>query len=379
MKNKIDKKLNIPLARPWFTDKEPQAASNVIRSEWLIHGKEVEGFERQFAKRIGTKHAIAVNSGSAALLVAQAALGISKGDEVIVPDMTFISTATSCIYLGARPVFADIDLYDYCISPDDIEKRITKKSKAIIPVHYAGQSAQLSEILQIAKKYNLVVIEDACEAHLTEYDGKKCGSLGIMGTFSFTPTKPMTTGEGGMLTTNNPDYDQAFRLLRQHGMSVSDAKRHRTKEVIFESYLMTGYNYRMTDIQAAIGIEQLKRLPQIVKERRRIGKIYHERLKDIPWLTLTKEPSYCKTNWQSYPLRVMENAPQSRDDIMQYLLDAGVATRRGIMNAHQEKPYHSMASLVYSEKLRDSVILLPLYFGMADHQIDRVTELIKQI
>jgi dTDP-4-amino-4,6-dideoxygalactose transaminase len=189
----------------------------------------------------------------------------------------------------------------------------------------------------------------------------------------------ITTGDGGMLTTNNPDYDKKFRLLRHHGMNISDLARHSSKKVVFEKYVTTGYNYRMTDIQAAVGIEQLKKLPQMLAERRKIADLYRQKLKDIPWLKLPDEPAYCKTNWQSYPIKVLENAPLSRDNLMQLLLDAGISTRRGITNAHQEMPYSLNITLKASELARDSVILLPMFNGMEKKQIEKITEKIENV
>jgi len=234
------------------------------------------------------------------------------------------------------------------------------------------------------EQYNITVIEDAACAVGSEI---KIGSLwekigkphADIACFSFHPRKVITTGEGGMLTTNNQEYDRKFRLFRQHGMSVSDMARHGAKKVIFEHYIITGYNYRMTDIQAAIGIEQIKRLPQIIRQRRRLASAYRERLSQIPWLELPLEPGYCRSNWQSYAVRIRKDAPVSRNRLMQYLLDSGISTRRGIMNAHQERPFSCGVSLRNSELSRDSVILLPIFSGLAKRETERICKILKSV
>ena len=242
-----------------------------------------------------------------------------------------------------------------------------------------GLPCALGEVLDLAAEFNLPVIEDAACAIGSEIniDGtwEKIGRPhGDIACFSFHPRKIVATGDGGMLTTRNAEYDNKFRLYRQHGMSVPDTVRHNAKKVVFEDYVTTGFNYRMTDVQAAIGIEQLKRLPDFLNERRKLATLYHEKLKNISWLMPLLEPSYCRTNWQSYPVRVADDSPVSRDALMQSLLDHGISTRRGIMNAHQEPPYTSIMQLHNSERSRDSVILLPLFNGMTEEQINEVVK-----
>jgi len=237
----------------------------------------------------------------------------------------------------------------------------------------------MKSILAIAAEFNLPVVEDAACAAGSEInmDGnwQKIGKpLGDIACFSFHPRKIVATGDGGMITTANSAYDDRFRLLRQHAMSVPDTVRHASNSVIFEDYVATGFNYRMTDLQAAIGIEQLKRLPGFLEERRKIAACYQEKLKDLPWLEPPLEPSYCRTNHQSYPVKVLNGAKVSRDALMQHLLDRGIATRRGIMNAHQEPAYFPSAPLPFSEKMRDTTILLPIFNGMKEEQIEEVVK-----
>ncbi len=250
---------------------------------------------------------------------------------------------------------------------------------AIVPVHQMGLPCALGDVLALAAAFNLPVIEDAACAVGSEIniDGtwEKIGQPhGDIACFSFHPRKIVATGDGGMLTTRNAEYDNKFRLYRQHGMSVPDTVRHNAKKVVFEDYVTTGFNYRMTDVQAAIGIEQLKRLPDFLNERRKLATLYHEKLKNTSWLMPLQEPSYCRTNWQSYPVRVADDSPVSRDALMQSLLDQGISTRRGIMNVHQEPPYTSIMQLHNSERSRDSVILLPLFNGMTEEQVNEVVK-----
>jgi dTDP-4-amino-4,6-dideoxygalactose transaminase len=240
----------------------------------------------------------------------------------------------------------------------------------------------LNEIIKLTQSFKIPVVEDAACAIGSEIKinnkwekiGKPHGDIAC---FSFHPRKVITTGDGGMITTNNPEYDKKFRLLRQHGMSVSDIARHSARKIIIEEYVTTGFNYRMTDIQASVGIEQLKKLENMIKERKRIAEIYRECLKGISWLKIPSESEYCKANWQSYPVCILDNSPLSRDELMQFLLDCGISTRPGIMNIHQEKAYDSKIYLKNSEVARKRVILLPFFYGISDKQIKEITEKIK--
>ncbi len=409
----------VPIAKPLIGKQEFAAVKKVLSCGWITQGPKVAEFEKAFSHYTGCKYACAVSSCTAALHMALLAIGVKPGDTVITVSHSFIATANAIRYCGAEPVFVDIYLNTYNLSAvclkacleNDCEKIQGKlffkhaqklvagesplknfasanKSKsafklgrvaAILVVHQMGMPCDLKSVLKLASKFNLPVIEDAACAIGSEIKiGPKWEKIGKphadIACFSFHPRKVITTGEGGMLTTNNLQYDKRFRLFRQHGMSMPDTVRHKAKKVIFEKYLTTGYNYRMTDIQAAIGIEQLKRLPRMIRERRRIADIYRKKLADIDWLELPVEPGYCKTNWQSYAIRLKYNAPLTRDRLMQYLLDAGISTRRGIMNAHQERSYIRQGwRLSNSELARDVVILLPIFAGMDKRQIEKIT------
>ncbi|MFC1620972.1 DegT/DnrJ/EryC1/StrS family aminotransferase [Candidatus Omnitrophota bacterium] len=381
----------IDFAKPFLGEEEAAAARETILSAWVTQGPKVKEFEETFASYVGSKYACAVSSCTSALHLALIAAGVKPGDAVITVSHSFIATANSIRHCNAEPVFVDIDIDTFNMSPASLEKCLrencgTRNVAAIMPVHQMGMPCDLKPILALACKFNLPVIEDAACAAGSEIsiDNKKTLEKigrphGDIACFSFHPRKVITTGEGGMITTNNPDYDKKIRLLRHHGMNISDLLRHSAKKVIFEEYITPGYNYRMSDIQAAIGIVQLKRLPEILSKRKELANLYAEGLKDVSWLKLPHEPLYCRTNWQSYPARLLDNSPMKRDKLMQYLLDAGISTRRGIMNIHQEPAYASNITLHNSELARDTVILLPLFYEIKYEQVEKIIDVIKNV
>ncbi|MBF0385866.1 MAG: DegT/DnrJ/EryC1/StrS family aminotransferase, partial [Candidatus Omnitrophica bacterium] len=339
---------------------------------------------------------------------------------VITVSHSFIATANSIRFCNAEPVFVDIDLKTYnadieslretlerncriaasgmfykeigrLVTPESPLRYIRPEKKewggvgAILVVHQMGMPADMPSILKLARKYSLPVVEDAACAIGSEIrakDGKSFDKIGKphgdVACFSFHPRKIITTGDGGMLTTNNSKYDRIFRLLRHQGMSVSDLARHKAKRIVFEEYLSLGYNYRLTDIQAAIGLAQLRKLPQIIAKRRQLASRYIKLLSNIPWLALAEEPISARTNWQSFPVRLLKGAPVNRNRLMQKLLDQGITTRSGIMNAHEQKIYkNSKWRLPFSEKASRDVVLLPLFQAMEIEQINLVCEAIK--
>lgn len=323
------KSLQVPLSRPWFDEEEPRAAEAVVRSGWLISGPVVAEFERRFGRRLGGVEAVAVNSGSSALLVALSALGVGPGDEVLVPDMTFVSTASAAMFLGARPVFVDINLHNYCLDPKDAERKITPRTKVIIPVHYAGHAADMDEILKLARGHDLRVLEDAAESHLARYrGGAYTGTLGDLGIFSFTPSKPMTTGEGGMIVTANPDLAARCRSLRDFG----DTGKFRWDSL--------GFNFRMPEVMGAIGLAQLDKLDRAVAARRAVAVRYTEALGGEEAVILPA----CRTpedgNFQLYTIRLrLERLAVDRDAVIASLGTLGVAARLYYPPLHPQKVF----------------------------------------
>ncbi|MEJ0038433.1 MAG: DegT/DnrJ/EryC1/StrS family aminotransferase [Gammaproteobacteria bacterium] len=374
---------NIPIIRPVMDEREAEAARRVILSGWITQGPEVAAFEKEFAQWVGAPHAVAVSNCTTALHLALLAAGVQPGHEVVTVSHSFIATANVVRYCGAEPVFVDIDPATYNIDPAKVEAALTPKTRAILVVHQMGMPCNLEPIVALARRKGLPVIEDAACAIGSEiqWQGQweKIGKVhGDFACFSFHPRKVMSTGDGGMITTRNPEWDAKMRLLRQHGMSVPDTVRHGSAQVIFEAYPVLGYNYRMTDIQAAVGREQLKRLPEIISGRRAIAARYTELMRDIPGLTVPTEPSYARSNWQSFCVRLPDHCDQR--GVMQKMLDAGIATRRGIMCSHREEPYRNSrqaGSLAHSEGAQDHCIVLPLYIQMTAADVERVASTLR--
>jgi dTDP-4-amino-4,6-dideoxygalactose transaminase len=371
----------IPVARPLLDEREAEAARRVILSGWVTQGPEVAAFEREFAEAVGAPHACAVSSCTTALHLGLAACGVSDGDEVVTVSHSFIATANAVRYCGATPVFVDIQPETFNIDPALVEAAMSPRTKAILAVHQFGMPCDLAAIVEIGTRRSIAVVEDAACAAGSEIRWndrwERIGRpRGVVACFSFHPRKLLSTGDGGMLTTADPDLDAQCRLLRHHGMSVSDTVRHSASTVIQEEYPVLGYNYRMTDIQAAIGREQLKRLPGIVSRRRELAERYQDRLAKVPGVTIPSEPEWARTNWQSYVVRV--DAGRQRQ-IMQRMLDAGIATRRGAMNAHREAAYpagtwRAAGSLQESEAAQDAAIVLPLFHQLTEADQDRVID-----
>jgi dTDP-4-amino-4,6-dideoxygalactose transaminase len=374
--------IKIPVAKPYLSTEEAQYAYDTILTNWVTQGPRVQEFEEKFATYTGAKYAVALSNCTTALHLAMIVAGVKAGDEVICPSMSYIATANSIMYVGATPVFAEVNPETYNIDVADAESRITSKTKAILIVHQIGMPADIDAFAALCKKHNLVLIEDAACAAGSSYKGKKIGSHSDLVCFSFHPRKVITTGDGGMVTTNNEAYYNRLKLLRQHGMSVNDRVRHMSDKVIIEDHLEIGYNYRLTDIQAAVGIRQLERLDSIVAERKKIAERYHEGLKDIPFLRLPSEPSGYETNWQSYSIYLQPNCPVKRNDLMQALLDVGIATRRGVMTSHRETAYKTImphVSLPISEDASDNSIIIPLYVPMDMADVDTVIREMRRV
>ena len=373
----------IPIAKPTLGEAEADAARAVILSAWIAQGSEVEAFEREFAASVGAPFACAVSSCTAALDLALRAVGTRPGDEVVTVSHSFIAAANSIRNRGAEPIFVDVEPDTFNLDPDGLAAALTPRTRAILCVHQMGMPCDLSRILGIARARGLPVIEDAaCAAGsqiLIEDRWEPIGRPhGDVACFSFHPRKVITTGEGGMLTTANPEWDRQFRLLRQHGMDVLASVRHSAKQIVFETYPTEGLNYRMTDIQAAIGRRQLERLVDVVGERRRLADRYRRLFDTRQSVRLPGEPAWARSNWQSYCVRLRDNVNQR--DFMQRLLDRGIATRRGIMCAHREPPYAagSRPALPESERAQDHCVLLPLFSQMSDTEQDQVVAAVRE-
>lgn len=372
----------IPIAQPLLGDEEAEAAAAVVRSGWLSQGAQVAAFEAEFAALVGAPHACAVSNCTTALHLALLVAGVGAGDEVITVSHSFIATANVVRQCGATPAFVDVEPGAWTLDPDRIAAAVTPRTKAILCVHQIGMPADLARIAAVAQAHNLPLVEDAACAIGAEIrlDGVWApigAPVGDVACFSFHPRKVITTGEGGMLTTRRADWDAQFRLLRQHGMTVSDAVRHGSAKVIFEEYPVSGFNYRMTDMQAAIGRQQLRRLPEIIARRRALAARYADLLAATPGVRPPVEPDWARSNWQSYAVRLPDGADQAR--VMQAMLDQGVATRRGVMCSHLEAAYEGAAAppLPISEEAHLRCLLLPLYAQMADEDQVAVVEALR--
>ncbi|MFO0968014.1 MAG: DegT/DnrJ/EryC1/StrS family aminotransferase [Gemmataceae bacterium] len=379
----------------------------------MTQGPQVAAFEKAFARYTGAEHACAVSNCTAALHLALQAVGVDAGDVVLTVSMSFIATANAIRHCGAEPVFVDIDPATLNMCPDDLALRMATdfeprdgslwyrhverltaspsplrrtapplgRLAAILVVHQVGMPCDLRRIMPLARQYGLPVVEDAACAIGSEIslDGAQTWQrvgcpVGDVVCFSFHPRKVITTGDGGMLTTQNAELDRTFRLLRQHGMSLSDISRHNVQSVVFEDYEITGFNHRMTDLQAAIGLIQLEKLPSILEERKRVATAYRRLLRRLP-VRVQTEPDYARFNWQSFQVQLEEPALQR--PVMSALLAHGIHSRRGVMTAHREPPYRAAwpeGSLPASEKTADCGIILPLFPTMSEEQVRRVVD-----
>jgi dTDP-4-amino-4,6-dideoxygalactose transaminase len=381
----------IPITAPVLDDRELEAVARPLRSGWLTQGPEVAAFEREFADYVGAAHACAVSNCTTALHLALCAVGLGAGDEVITLSHSFIATANAIRYCGGVPVFVDIEPATFNIDASKIEAAITSRTRGILCVHQIGMPCAIHDVVAAARRHGLWVVEDAACAIGSEVlrDGvwERIGRPhGDVACFSFHPRKVITTGDGGMITTSRPDWDAKFRLWRQHGMSIPDAVRHGATRVVIESYDMLGYNYRLTDLQAAVGREQLRRLPEIIAARRRVAERYATLLGGIPGLRLPVEPSWARTNWQSYCVGLPDDCDQQA--VMQHLLDAGIASKRGVMCTHRtaaytQQPWRCGAAaqpcdhagcthLRASEQAEDRSLMLPLFPSLSQPDQDRV-------
>jgi dTDP-4-amino-4,6-dideoxygalactose transaminase len=367
--------MQVPFAKPTLTGAEADAVVAVVASGWVSQGPKVQAFEEAFAERVGAAAAVAVSNCTTALMLALYAEGIGPGDEVIVPSLSFIATANAVWQCGATPVFADVDPKTYNLDPAAAARVITPATKAIMPVHQVGLPADMDGFFALAERHHLVLVEDAACAIGARYKGRRIGSLGPSTCFSLHPRKVITTGEGGMIATQDVAAAERLRKLRQHAMDLSDLARHGAKGVIFEGYPERGFNYRMTDMQAAMGLCQLDALDGILAARRRLAERYDAAFAGASHLETPHTPEYAERTWQSYCLRVLPGAPLERTALMQALLDEGVPTRRGVMAIHREGAYANVpADLPHTDAAAADVLMLPLFADLTDEQQDHVID-----
>jgi perosamine synthetase len=363
----------IAFSRPCFGEPEAAAAAAVVRSGWVVGGPRLAEFERRFAKLCGAEHAVGVSSWTTGAFLVLHAWGIGPGDEVIVPSLTFIASVNVIRHVGATPVFAEIDPVTYNIDPADVARRITSRTRAIMPVDQLGLPCDIDAICSLAHRHRLRVLDDAACAFGSRSHDRPVGALADVTVFSLHARKVVSTAEGGMITTDDGALAERLRRLRQQGMSLSDYARHGAPPTQFESYCEIGYNHRITDIQAAIGLAQLDRLDDLLERRRAVAARYHAYFSGHPVLIAPHVPSGLLPNWQSYQVRLRENSGWSRDEVMDRLFELGVPTRRGVMAAHLEPPYRLAASpLPRTESTAASTFQLPMHPDLTPEQQDRV-------
>lgn len=369
----------IPYGRQSINEDDIKAVEEVLRSDFLTTGPKIAEFERKFADYVGAKYAVAVSNGTAALHIACMAAGIGKGDEIITTPITFAASANCALYCGATPVFADIDPVTYNISPESIEACITDRTKAIIPVHYTGQACDMDAIHKIADRYNLIVIEDAAHAVGAEYKGKKIGSLSDMTEFSFHPVKHITCGEGGIVTTNREDLYEKLKLFRTHGITREEKFLHKVDGPWYYEQIDLGYNYRMTDIQAALGISQLGRIDKFLEKRKKIAAKYDEAFRDFNGIDIPKQAEYSNSAYHLYVIKVDKSI---RKELFEYLRANNIGVNVHYIPVYtfpyyREHGYENV-KCENAEKLYESIISIPIYYDLSDEEQDYVIDKIKE-
>lgn len=363
----------IAFSRPFFGEEEAAAAAAVTRSGWIVGGAKLLEFERRCAALSGAAEGIGVSSWTTGAFLLLDTLGIGPGDEVIVPSLTFIATVNVIRHAGAVPVFADIDPATYNIDPVDVAHKVTSRTRAIMPVDQLGLPCDIDAMNAIARARGLVVIDDAACALGSSNRGRPVGSLADYTIFSLHARKIVSTGEGGLIVTNDSAVADRLKRQRHQGMSLSDFARHNARPTLFESYPEIGFNFRITDIQAAIGLCQLDRLETILRERRRVADAYNRAFANHPFIVAPHVPEGLQPNWQTYQVALRDTAPISRNGLMDALFDRGIPTRRGVMASHLEAPYRDIdAHLPNTEKVAAGTIQLPMHPALLPDQQDRV-------
>ena len=369
----------IPVIRPLLGEEEAQAAAEAVRSGWVAQGPRVARFEQAFAARIGAGHGVAVSSCTTGLHLMLHLLGIGPTDEVVVPSFSFIATANAVRYVGATPVFADVDPLTGNLTAGTVEPVLGPRTRAVIAVHQGGMPADIPALRDLCGPRGIPVVEDAACAAGSTWHGRPVGTGALLAAWSFHPRKLVTTGEGGMVSTDDPQWAARLRRLREHGMDVSAADRHRSGGATVERYTETAFNYRMTDVQAAIGLVQLTRLDAQVARRRELAARYREALSDLPGLRTVVDPPGGETNYQSFWVVLPEDCDADRDDVLAALATRGVSARRGIMAAHLEPAYagHPHRPLPVTEYLTRRSLILPLFHTMTEGDQSRVVDALR--
>lgn len=370
----------IPLFDLNFDEQEERAVIETLRSKWISTGPRTNEFETKFADSLHIKHALALSNCTVALHLAFSVLGIKKGDEVICPSLTFVATVNAIRYVGAKPVFADIKgLEDLTIDPDDIKTKITKKTKAIIVMHYGGFACDMDKIMTLAGQYKLKVIEDACHGPLAEYNGTKLGTIGDIGCFSFFSNKNISTGEGGMLVTNNTACYEKARLLRSHGMTSMSYERSRGHSTDYD-VVSLGYNYRMDDIRSSIGIVQLDKLENDLAKRKMIRNYYVNGLKDIKNIVIPfKEHAFFSSNY-IFPIILRNSNYRMRNEVRALMADEGIQTSVHYPAVHRFSIYHDFSiDLPKTEYTADNLISLPMFSKLTFENVEFICSTLQKI
>jgi dTDP-4-amino-4,6-dideoxygalactose transaminase len=370
----------IPVMRPLLGEEEAEAAAEAVRSGWVAQGPRVARFEQEFAGHVGAAHGVAVSSCTTGLHLVLHLLGIGPGDEVVVPSFSFIATANAVRYCGATPVFADVDELTGNLSPTTVEPVLTARTRAVMAVHQGGVPADIEALRAVCAPHGVPVLEDAACAAGSTYRGRPVGTGALLAAWSFHPRKLLTTGEGGMVTTDDGAWAARLRRLREHGMSVSAADRHGSGPVVLESYDEVAFNYRMTDIQAAVGLVQLTRLDGLVARRRELAARYATQLADVPDLRWVTDPQWGTTNFQSFWVLLPDDSAVTRNELLEVLASNGISARRGIMASHREPAYAGeplRVPLPVTERLTDRSLILPLFHDLTHADQDRVVDVLR--
>lgn len=368
----------ISVMRPWLGPEEAEAVRRVLESGWIAQGPRTAEFERAFARAQGVSHGVATSSGTAALHLALVVAGIQPGDDVIVPSFSFLAIANAVTYAGARPVFADVDLITGNATAETLDAVITPRTTAVIGVDQGGTPLDLDPIRELCDRHSLALVEDAAGGVGSTYGDRPVGAGADITVWSFDQDAVLTTGEGGMLTTDNPEWAARARRLREHSLDVSAAERHESVPAALERYPEVGFDYRVTDLQAAVGLVQLGKLPEMVRRRRALAQEYQDVLSTVPGLRYVTDPDYGRSNFQSFWIEVLPGFPLDRDELLAWLVADGISARRGVMASHRQGAYaeHSgrVRPLPVTERLTEHTLVLPVFHTMTAEEHRRVTE-----